>query len=128
MMRSAMLWTAIVLLTVLPLFLAGAPPAEPGAAAPAAFGGADERAQHAIGTIAPTYQPWFSPLFEPPSGEISSLLFALQAAFGAGVIGFWLGMSVARERAAAAEAAATAPADQTSAQQPAPSPQKLHAD
>ena len=52
----------------------------------------------AIGTIAPNYKPWFAPLFEPPSGEIASLLFALQAALGAGVIGFWLGMSVARER------------------------------
>jgi cobalt/nickel transport protein len=38
-------------------------------------------------------------VFEPASAEIASLLFALQAAAGAGVIGFWLGLSVARERA-----------------------------
>jgi cobalt transport protein len=56
-----------------------------------AFGGADEQAQQAIGQLAPGYQPWFAPLIEPASSEIASLLFALQAAFGAGVIGYWLG-------------------------------------
>jgi len=96
--RTALIWVAIILLTVLPLWFAVVPPAEPGSEPPAAFGGADTRAQEAIGTIAPSYKPWFAPLFEPPSGEIASLLFALQAALGAGVIGFWLGMSVARER------------------------------
>jgi len=97
--RTWMIWSAIVLLTVLPLWFASAPPAEPGAEAPAMFGGADERAQQAIGTVAPHYEPWFEPLFEPASGEIASLLFALQAALGAGVIGYWLGTSVTRERA-----------------------------
>jgi len=97
--RTALIWAAIILLTVLPLWFAVVPPAEPGSEAPAAFSGADSRAQQAIGAIAPNYKPWFAPLFEPPSGEIASLLFALQAALGAGVIGFWLGMSVARERA-----------------------------
>ena len=95
--RTALIWAAIVLLTVLPLWFAVVPPAEPGSAAPEAFSGADARAQQAITTIAPDYKPWFAPLFEPPSGEIASLLFALQAALGAGVIGFWLGTSVARE-------------------------------
>lgn len=90
--RTPMLWTALVLLTVLPLWLAGG----------AAFGGADDLARQAIGAIAPDYQPWFAPVFEPASGEIASLLFALQAALGAGVIGYWLGLSVGRERARAA--------------------------
>ena len=36
-------------------------------------------------------EPWFGPLFEPGSGEIESGLFALQAALGAGVLGFALG-------------------------------------
>lgn len=36
-------------------------------------------------------EPWFSPIFEPGSGEIESGLFALQAALGAGVLGFALG-------------------------------------
>jgi cobalt/nickel transport protein len=107
-LRTALIWSAIVLLTVLPLWFAAAPPAEPGAEAPAMFGGADERAQQAIGTVAPHYEPWFEPLFEPASGEIASLLFALQAAIGAGVIGFWLGTSVTRERARREAAAASA--------------------
>jgi cobalt/nickel transport protein len=98
--RTAMLWAAIVLLTVLPLWLVSVPVAVPGAPAPSVFRGADERAQQAIGIIAPTYKPWFAPVFEPASGEIASLLFALQAAAGAGFIGFWLGMSVGRERRA----------------------------
>ena len=95
--RSWMLWLAIVLLTVGPLVMVSTQPA-PAGAEKAAFGGADERAQAAIGTLAPDYQPWFAPVLEPASAEIASLLFALQAAVGAGVIGFWLGMSVARER------------------------------
>lgn len=36
-------------------------------------------------------EPWFQPIFEPGSGEIESGLFALQAALGAGVLGFALG-------------------------------------
>lgn len=94
--RTCLLWLAIILLTVLPLLLVSAPS---GADAPAIFAGADDRAQRAIGDIAPGYQPWFAPVFAPASPEIASLLFALQAAIGAGVIGFWLGLSVARERA-----------------------------
>jgi cobalt/nickel transport protein len=98
--RTVLVWLAIVALTVLPLWLVSAPPANPGGEASALFAGADDRAQRAIGDIAPGYKPWFAPVFEPASDEIASLLFALQAAIGAGVIGFWLGLSVARERAA----------------------------
>ena len=39
----------------------------------------------------PGYQPWFEPILEPASGEVESLLFALQAAVGAGIVGFVLG-------------------------------------
>ncbi|NYB52214.1 MAG: energy-coupling factor ABC transporter substrate-binding protein [Methanobacteriaceae archaeon] len=53
------------------------------------FGGADD----AAGTVVEEtgYQPWFSSIWEPPSGEIESLLFALQAAIGAIIIGYVLG-------------------------------------
>jgi len=98
-LRTWIIWLAIVVLTVAPFWIASGPPAEPGLEAPAMFGGADERAQQAIGVVAPEYTPWFAPVFEPASGEIASLLFALQAAIGAGVIGFWLGAAVTRERA-----------------------------
>jgi cobalt/nickel transport protein len=62
------------------------------------FAGADGQAEDLVGTIAPSYKPWVNPLMEPASGEIESLLFALQAALGAGFIGYWLGSSVTRTR------------------------------
>ena len=49
----------------------------------AEFGGADGQAEEVITEINPDYEPWFSPLIEPASGEIESLLFSLQAAIGA---------------------------------------------
>ena len=53
------------------------------------FGGSDDAASEVIeGT---GFQPWFSSIWEPPSGEIESLLFALQAAIGAIIIGYFLG-------------------------------------
>lgn len=36
-------------------------------------------------------EPWFDPVFELGSGELESGLFALQAALGAGVLGYALG-------------------------------------
>jgi len=53
------------------------------------FGGADSSAGPVIEETG--YQPWFSSIWEPPSGEIESLLFALQAAIGAIIIGYILG-------------------------------------
>ncbi len=55
----------------------------------AEYGGADSAAEEEISGRG--YEPWFSPLWEPPSGEIESLLFALQAAIGALVIGYFVG-------------------------------------
>ncbi|XPO23271.1 energy-coupling factor ABC transporter substrate-binding protein [Phosphitispora sp. TUW77] len=57
----------------------------------AEFGGADGQAEELITQINPDYQPWFSSIWEPPSGEIESLLFALQAALGTGFIGYYIG-------------------------------------
>jgi len=57
----------------------------------ATFDGADGEALGVIHEIAPDYKPWYTPFYEPASGEIESLIFALQAAIGAGVIGFGLG-------------------------------------
>ena len=48
-------------------------------------------AEAAIGEINAEYEPWFESLWEPPSGEIESLLFVLQAAIGAGFIGYFIG-------------------------------------
>lgn len=57
----------------------------------AEYGGADGEAEGLIGQINPSYEPWFSSIYEPPSGEIESLLFSTQAALGAGVVGYYLG-------------------------------------
>jgi cobalt/nickel transport protein len=71
---------SVILLTVLPLiFVKGN------------FEGADNEAQKLITEIQPNYKPWFEPLFEPASNEIESLLFASQAALGAGFIGYVIG-------------------------------------
>lgn len=63
----------------------------------AEFAGADGMAEQAVTEIDPDYKPWFSPIYEPASGEIESLLFALQAAIGAGVVGFVLGRITAKK-------------------------------
>lgn len=64
----------------------------------AEFGGADGQAEEAITEIKPDYKPWFESLYEPASGEIESLLFALQAALGAGVLGFGFGRLSAKNK------------------------------
>ena len=55
------------------------------------FGGADGKAEELIQEINPSYKPWVSNLIELPGGETESLLFSLQAALGAGIIGYILG-------------------------------------
>ncbi|TAF08035.1 MAG: energy-coupling factor ABC transporter substrate-binding protein [Nostocales cyanobacterium] len=56
------------------------------------FGGSDDKAKAAITEIQPEYKPWFKSIFEPASSEIASLLFASQAAVGAGVVGYAIGV------------------------------------
>jgi cobalt/nickel transport protein len=56
------------------------------------FGGADGKAQEAIQEVQPDYKPWFEPLVQPPGKETESLLFAVQAAVGAGAIGYVIGL------------------------------------
>lgn len=78
----------IIALVVLPLVLKDA-----------AFEGADGEAEAVIQSDNPDYTPWFHPIFEPASGEIESLLFALQAALGAIVIGYYFGYVRGRKSA-----------------------------
>lgn len=64
----------------------------------AEFGGADGQAQDHISVVSPDYTPWFESIWEPPSGEIESLLFALQAALGAGFIAYFFGYFIGKRK------------------------------
>lgn len=79
--KNTILVILVILLAALPLWLLPH----------AGFEGADGQAEEAILELNPDYEPWFSPLLEPASGEVESMLFALQAAIGAGIVGFVLG-------------------------------------
>lgn len=85
--QNWMLVIAVVALAVIPLlFVRGE------------YGGSDGEAEKAITEIQPGYQPWFNHFFEPASAEIESLLFATQAALGAGVIGYAIGLYKGRSQ------------------------------
>ncbi len=55
------------------------------------FKGSDDLGTDAINEARPGYQPWFQPVWKPPSDEVQSLLFSLQAALGAGFLGYVIG-------------------------------------
>ena len=60
--------------------------------------GSDDQASDAISELDESYEPWFEPFWEPPSGEIESLFFCLQAGVGAGIVGFVLGRVTAKKK------------------------------
>ena len=49
-----------------------------------------------VAEINPEYKPWFEAIWSPPSAEVESFLFALQAAAGTGFIGYWIGFQRGR--------------------------------
>jgi len=55
------------------------------------FAGADDKASDMISEINPMYKPWFESVWKPPSSEVESFLFALQAGLGAGFVGYYFG-------------------------------------
>ena len=85
--KNLILILLVIVIAAVPLWLL--PNAE--------FGGADGEAEEAIMELNPDYEPWFEPILEPASGEVESLLFALQAAVGSGVVCFILGRITARK-------------------------------
>jgi cobalt/nickel transport protein len=86
--KTMVLVLIIVGLTVLPLLLLKN----------GKFAGADSEAEKAITEMNPDYKPWVSPLLKPKSSEIESLLFALQAAIGSGVVFYGLGYMRGRKK------------------------------
>lgn len=79
--KNLLLGLLIVAIIILPLIIRSG----------SEFEGADDQAGDVIEEINPDYEPWAEPLWEPPSGEVESLLFSLQVAIGAGAIGYILG-------------------------------------
>ena len=95
--QNILLILGVIVLALLPLWIVERPAAGPDGEV-AIFGGADDQAKNLIGEINPEYQPWFESLIEPASGEIASMLFALQAAIGAGFIGYYIDVGRTREK------------------------------
>ncbi|MBM7603008.1 cobalt/nickel transport protein [Metabacillus crassostreae] len=87
-MKNLILFLFVILLAVFPFFIQKN----------TEFGGADGQAEEAITELAPNYKPWFEPFWSPPGGETESLLFSLQAAIGAIIIGYVIGFGRARTK------------------------------
>ena len=85
--KNAILIGLVVLLTAFPLWYCR----------DAEFGGADGMAGELVEESDPDFEPWFQPILEPASGEVESMLFALQAAVGSGVVCFVLGRITAKK-------------------------------
>lgn len=96
--QNLLLLIAVAALVALPLWIVKKPASGPDGRQPEIFAGADDKAKAMVESITPGYKPWAKPLMEPPSEEISSMLFALQAALGAGFIGYYLGVSTTRAK------------------------------
>lgn len=78
-------WLWLVLLALLALPLVG--PWSRGAE----FAGTDSLAQTQIEIDNPGYKPWFTSVFQV-TREVESFLFAAQAALGAGLLGYFVGL------------------------------------
>jgi cobalt/nickel transport protein len=56
------------------------------------FDATDARNSNAIEELRPGYQPWFNSVIKPSGPEVQTFLFATQAAIGAGVTGYVIGL------------------------------------
>jgi len=90
--RDVVLLLCALAIVAVPLLVVKAPAGGEG------FGGTDAAAQSLVRKIAPGYEPWFKPIWQPPGTEIASGLFAIQAGLGCGFIGYYVGLSVGRRR------------------------------
>lgn len=98
--QNLLLAAAAIVLAVVPLLIVA-----PGADGAAVFAGSDDQASRMITALRPDYHRWITPLWTPPSSEVESLLFAVQAALGTGALGYCLGYWRGRRRAQADHAA-----------------------
>ncbi len=100
---SIVMVVALIALFLIPMFVAPRTGVEG-----EEFGGTDGAATEILEEQG--VEPWFEPLVNLDSGEIESGLFALQAAAGAGIVGFALGSLSGRS---AAKRKSEAAADKT---------------
>lgn len=63
------------------------------------YGGSDDQGTEQIKKFAPDYKVWAHPFWEPPSGEIESLLFTVQGSLGTGIIAYVIGNAHGRKKA-----------------------------
>ncbi len=90
-MVNALLVLAVVALFAIPVLVDGGT---------SEYGGTDTAVTEEL--EAGGYTPWFESVFTP-AGQVESGLFALQAALGAGALGYVLGLLRGRRQRAAAE-------------------------
>lgn len=96
--QNLILLALVVILAAFPLVMIKKPAPGPDGKEAEIFQGADDQAKDMIAKITPDYRPWFKPIMEPPSGEVETCLFALQAALGAGFLGYWYGCAATRAK------------------------------
>lgn len=87
--KNLIILAFVALLAFFPLFIAR----------DSEFAGADAQASDAISSLNADYIPWFESFWEPPSGEVESFLFALQAAIGSGFVFYYIGYMKGRHSA-----------------------------
>lgn len=95
-LKNGIMIAAVAALAIVPLIIVKQPPAGVDGRQAELFKGSDDQASAAIKALAPGYKPWFQPIYKTASPEIDTLLFALQAAIGAGFIGYYVGHSRGR--------------------------------
>jgi cobalt/nickel transport protein len=88
-MKKAHLEILVGILVIVLLVFATLAFVQSGSGEEEGWGGADGGAAEMIDETG--YTPWFESIWAPPSGEIESLFFCLQAAIGAIIIGYFFG-------------------------------------
>ena len=88
-MKKAHLEILVGILVIVLLVVATLAFVQSGSGEEEGWGGADGGAAEMIDETG--YTPWFESIWAPPSGEIESLFFCLQAAIGAIIIGYFFG-------------------------------------
>lgn len=85
--QNILIACAIVILTSLPLFICSFDEG---------FSATDQQAQKLIEENNPNYKAWFNYIWRPPNAEMECLFFSLQSAIGAGVLGYYIGLTKGR--------------------------------